>query len=201
MVSCLAIPYRNHEGKLSSIVPARPPNGCDWQWAGSALLLSWPGASSSTPRPPEPAPLCCPIKVWGPVPQVLQPVRGHISFPAPTPACISPVPPPPGPVLLCCPCKVQSLPSHFYDSRPALPTSTGSKGRGKVGEGVTPMPSPPHGRQVVGPVLHSASGVSSPMPSPPGRVPLGCSGKAQGPLVQGLLQARGGGISPQCCIQ
>jgi hypothetical protein len=48
----LALSYLYHQGKLSSISPARPPK-----------------AASGSPAPtlPEPAPLCCPIKVGGPL--------------------------------------------------------------------------------------------------------------------------------------
>lgn len=34
--------------------------------AGSALLLTAYRFGSSIPTPPEPFPLCCPVKVWGP---------------------------------------------------------------------------------------------------------------------------------------
>jgi hypothetical protein len=46
------------------------------------LLLSCPQGWLPAPMPPEPAPLCCPVKVQGPFSQVLQPVRGWASFPA-----------------------------------------------------------------------------------------------------------------------
>lgn len=124
LVSLLAIPYPNHQGKLSSTVPARPPNGCHWQEAGLALFLSCPGASSSTPTPPEPAPLL-PIKVWGPDFQVLQPVRGYISSPALTPLGSSSVTPPLGPVLRCCPGEAQSQLSHYHFFRVLHPVRGG----------------------------------------------------------------------------
>lgn len=46
--------------------------------AGSAFLYSCPW-DQLTQTPPEPAPLSCSVKVWGPVSQVLQPVSGCLT--------------------------------------------------------------------------------------------------------------------------
>lgn len=84
-----ALPYLSCQGKLSSNVLARPPNvtigSRQGQVSHSPALL----AGSPTPTTPEPAPMCCPGKVQGPLSPVLQLVRGRensSTFRSPGPA-------------------------------------------------------------------------------------------------------------------
>jgi hypothetical protein len=57
----VSLPYLHHQGKLSSIVPARLLNAANDH--GQFFCSHALGASSPTPMPPESAPLSCPVKV------------------------------------------------------------------------------------------------------------------------------------------
>lgn len=94
-VSIAAFPYLQHQGDLSSTALAKHPQCRHEQEARLAFLLSCLVAGSCAPVPPEPAPLCCSVKLHGPLSQVLQPERGRDS------SLVLMTPPSPlGPVLL-----------------------------------------------------------------------------------------------------
>ena len=56
----------HHQGQLSSTALARPPNAATGR-KEAALLLSCPLGGSPVPIPLQPAPLCCSVKVRGPL--------------------------------------------------------------------------------------------------------------------------------------
>lgn len=80
LVSLLGLCYLHHQGEFFSTALARPPS-LPSAGVSSAFLLSCPWDSSPTSMPSEPAPQCCPVKVWAPLAQVLQPVRCWASSP------------------------------------------------------------------------------------------------------------------------
>ena len=69
-------------------------------------MFSCPWGNSPAPRPSEPHSLGCPIKVWSPFSQVLQPMRNWDSSPSLIPAGSS-RPPSSGPAPPCCLGEVQ----------------------------------------------------------------------------------------------
>ena len=77
-----ALPSLHLQGELSSAAPARPPSA---DMGRRQVLLSFPDAlwaGPCAPTPPEPAPLCCPVKACGPFSLGLQPSRAWASSPA-----------------------------------------------------------------------------------------------------------------------
>jgi hypothetical protein len=72
------LPHLHHYGELSSTAPDRSPNATISRRQG-ALLLSCHQDPLTCTHAPEPGPLCCPVKVQGPLSQVLQPMRGWAS--------------------------------------------------------------------------------------------------------------------------
>lgn len=64
----VALPYLYHQGKLPSAAPARPPNADIGRKQGLHSCSHALSANPPEPIPAEPVPLCCPVKVWGPLP-------------------------------------------------------------------------------------------------------------------------------------
>lgn len=83
---------------------------------------------------------------------------------------------------------------EFMTLRVAFPTSRGGVG---LGEGITSVPVPPHGRQmVVSALSHSCSWGWLTHTLAPAPAPLCCQGEAQGLFSQVLVLVRDGASSP-----
>jgi hypothetical protein len=86
LVRTVSFPYWNHQGKLSSIAPARLPNTALSRRHGQLSYSHVLGAGSPTTMPPEAASTMLPNQGVGPTfPSATQPVRGWDSSPAFTP--------------------------------------------------------------------------------------------------------------------
>lgn len=81
MVTLLALPSAYHRGERYSTAPARLPTVTINKRQGQLSCSHAFEADSPTPKPPKPVPLCCPVQLWGPLTQVLQPVSGWASSP------------------------------------------------------------------------------------------------------------------------
>ena len=82
LVSLLPIPHSHHQGEFFNTVPARTCSATPGRRQGQLSCSHALRADSPAPTPPEPAPLCCSVKAWGPLSRVLQLSRGWASSPA-----------------------------------------------------------------------------------------------------------------------
>lgn len=158
------------------------------------------GAGSPTPMPPEPTPLCCSVKMQGPFPQVLQPLRGWTCSPISYPHMDrSSMPFPPGPASLCCTGKMQDpvLPSTaaHEEGRASSPTHIHALGPSSslITKGVEEWgrTSPSNHLTVAGPSLpHISPRVGTPTPLPPETAPVFCLFEMWGLLSRGMPLVR-----------
>jgi hypothetical protein len=128
------------------------------QEAGSAPLVSCPRGQLTYTTPSETAPLCCPVKVKGPLSQVLQPAKGWACSPTRTLGLAHQCLHHQG--QLHCVAQARSrisFPGHYshwggktnfpavMPLGPAIQTTTGGKQGSR--KGIIPAPMSPHGRE------------------------------------------------------